>query len=127
MSTRQFRQIGRAQRRGVQAQDAHTALPRHRHLRRHGLAGRHGSAQRVGNLREAHDLPDGTLDGRGVQVARNLYDDARAMLLVSRDGPGVSNCLEGLFSRGLTFDDISIKEPNLEDLFLKLTGRELRN
>lgn len=54
-------------------------------------------------------------------------DDDRAMLLVSRDGPGVSHSLEGLFSRGLTFDDISIKEPNLEDLFLKLTGRELRN
>ena len=54
-------------------------------------------------------------------------DDGRAMLLVSREGPGVSNCLEGLFSRGLTFDDISIKEPNLEDLFLKMTGRELRN
>ena len=54
-------------------------------------------------------------------------DDDRAMLLVSRDGPGVSHSLEGLFSRGLTFDDITIKEPNLEDLFLKLTGRELRN
>ena len=54
-------------------------------------------------------------------------DDKRAMLLVTRDGPGVSHSLEGLFSRGLTFDDISIKEPNLEDLFLKLTGRELRN
>jgi hypothetical protein len=49
------------------------------------------------------------------------------MLLVARDGPGVSHSLEGLFSKGLTFDDITIKEPNLEDLFLKLTGRELRN
>ena len=54
-------------------------------------------------------------------------DDKRAMLLVARDGPGVSHSLEGLFSKGLTFDDITIKEPNLEDLFLKLTGRELRN
>jgi ABC-2 type transport system ATP-binding protein len=54
-------------------------------------------------------------------------DDNRAMLLVARDGPGVSHSLEGLFARGLTFDDITIKEPNLEDLFLKLTGRELRN
>jgi len=54
-------------------------------------------------------------------------DDKRAMLLVARDGPGVSHSLEGLFARGLTFDDITIKEPNLEDLFLKLTGRELRN
>jgi len=54
-------------------------------------------------------------------------DDNRAMLLVAREGPGVSHSLEGLFAGGLTFDDITIKEPNLEDLFLKLTGRELRN
>lgn len=54
-------------------------------------------------------------------------DDKRAMLLVARDGPGISHSLESLFSSGLKFDDISIKEPNLEDLFLKLTGRELRN
>jgi len=54
-------------------------------------------------------------------------DDRRAMLLVTRDGPGISHSLESLFSSGLKFDDISIKEPNLEDLFLKLTGRELRN
>lgn len=54
-------------------------------------------------------------------------DDRRAMLLVTREGPGVSRCLESLFDRGLTFDDITIKKPNLEDLFLKLTGRELRN
>ncbi len=51
----------------------------------------------------------------------------RGMLMVSRDGPGVSHSLEGLFMAGLTFDDITIKEPNLEDLFLKLTGRELRD
>ncbi len=51
----------------------------------------------------------------------------RGMLMVARDGQGVSHALEGLFQAGLTFDDISIKEPNLEDLFLKLTGRELRD
>ena len=54
-------------------------------------------------------------------------DDRRAMLLVSREGPGVSRCLERLFEQDLSFDDITIKKPNLEDLFLKLTGRELRN
>jgi len=53
--------------------------------------------------------------------------DGRGMLLVGRDGPGVSHALEGLFQAGLTFDDICIKEPNLEDLFLRLTGRELRD
>jgi len=53
--------------------------------------------------------------------------DGRGLLLVGRDGPGVSHTLEGLFQAGLTFDDITIKEPNLEDLFLRLTGRELRD
>ncbi len=53
--------------------------------------------------------------------------DGRGMLLVDRDGPGLGHTLEGLFQAGLTFDDITIKEPNLEDLFLRLTGRELRD
>lgn len=34
--------------------------------------------------------------------------------------------LEEFFKKGITIDDISIKEPNLESVFLKLTGRELR-
>jgi ABC-2 type transport system ATP-binding protein len=53
--------------------------------------------------------------------------DAKAMLLAPSDGNGISRALEGLFSAGLDFDDVNIKEPNLEDLFLKLTGRELRD
>ena len=53
--------------------------------------------------------------------------DGRAMLMVSRGGSGVSHALEALIAGGLTFEDIAIKEPNLEDLFLKLTGRELRD
>ncbi len=51
----------------------------------------------------------------------------RAMLSVRRDGAGVSRTLEALYARDLQLDDVSIKEPNLEDLFLKLTGRELRD
>ncbi len=34
--------------------------------------------------------------------------------------------LEAFFKAGLTIDDISIKQPNLESVFLKLTGKELR-
>jgi len=70
-------------------------------------------------LTEAVDGVDGLLP---IEI-----EDNRAMLLVTREGPGISHCLESLFSKGMTFDDITIKEPNLEDLFLKLTGRELRN
>jgi ABC-2 type transport system ATP-binding protein len=34
--------------------------------------------------------------------------------------------LEEFFKQGISIDDISIKQPNLESVFLKLTGRELR-
>ncbi len=34
--------------------------------------------------------------------------------------------LEEFFKQGLSIDDVSIKQPNLESVFLKLTGKELR-
>ena len=34
--------------------------------------------------------------------------------------------LEKFFKEGLQIDDITIKQPHLESVFLKLTGRELR-
>jgi ABC-2 type transport system ATP-binding protein len=34
--------------------------------------------------------------------------------------------LEDFFKEGLSIDDVSIKQPNLESVFLKLTGKELR-
>lgn len=34
--------------------------------------------------------------------------------------------LEAFFKAGLAVEDISIKKPNLESVFLKLTGKELR-
>ncbi len=34
--------------------------------------------------------------------------------------------LEEFFKQGIGIDDVSIKQPNLESVFLKLTGRELR-
>jgi ABC-2 type transport system ATP-binding protein len=53
--------------------------------------------------------------------------DGHAMLLVPRESRGVAPALEGLYGAGLHLDDVLIKEPNLEDLFLRLTGRELRD
>lgn len=34
--------------------------------------------------------------------------------------------LEEFFKQGIGIDDVAIKQPNLESVFLKLTGRELR-
>jgi ABC-2 type transport system ATP-binding protein len=54
-------------------------------------------------------------------------DDGRALLNVPRGRAGVGAALEILYASGLQLADVTIKEPNLEDLFLKLTGRELRD
>ena len=53
--------------------------------------------------------------------------DGRAMLLVARGSAGVGHALEALYRADLQIDGVTIKEPSLEDLFLKLTGRELRD
>ncbi len=41
----------------------------------------------------------------------------------SKKIPGL---MESFFNMGVSMDDISLKQPNLESVFLKLTGRELR-
>ena len=38
----------------------------------------------------------------------------------------ISTVLEAFFKQEITIDDVSIKQPNLESVFLKLTGKELR-
>ncbi len=53
--------------------------------------------------------------------------DGHAVLGISRGNSSVSRLLEALFSARLPIDDISIQQPSLESLFLKLTGRELRD
>jgi hypothetical protein len=35
--------------------------------------------------------------------------------------------LSGFFSSGLRVDTVAISEPNLQGVFLKLTGKELRD
>ncbi len=64
-------------------------------------------------------------DMEGLQPVE--ISDGRAMLLVPRGSRGVGAALESLYGAGLHLEDVLIKEPNLEDLFLKLTGRELRD
>ena len=54
-------------------------------------------------------------------------DDGRALLNVPRGRAGVGAALESLYGSGLQLSDVTVKEPNLQDLFLKLTGRELRD
>jgi ABC-2 type transport system ATP-binding protein len=53
--------------------------------------------------------------------------DERAMLGVAGGSAELGPALEALYGGGLTPTQVRIKEPNLEDLFIKLTGRELRD
>jgi ABC-2 type transport system ATP-binding protein len=47
-------------------------------------------------------------------------------VLVS-DSSAIGQLLERFFSAGINVGDVSIKEPSLESVFIKLTGRELRD
>ncbi len=51
--------------------------------------------------------------------------DGQAMLDVGTGGGGVSRILERVLAAGLGVEDVSIQEPSLQAVFLKLTGREL--
>ena len=45
----------------------------------------------------------------------------------ARDAAACSGLVRELFQAGLKIEDLRIQEPNLQSLFLKLTGRELRD
>jgi len=47
--------------------------------------------------------------------------------LSARDADACSSLVRDLFQSGLKIEDLRIHEPNLQSLFLKLTGRELRD
>jgi hypothetical protein len=42
-------------------------------------------------------------------------------------GKGAAGLLGALYAKGLAIDRVSIEPPSLNGLFLKLTGRELRD
>ncbi|MCU0638786.1 MAG: ATP-binding cassette domain-containing protein [Candidatus Krumholzibacteria bacterium] len=63
-------------------------------------------------------LPEGT------RIDRIADGTAR---LVVRDHGAVGSMLSGFFSSGLRVDTVAISEPNLQGVFLKLTGKELRD
>lgn len=60
---------------------------------------------------------------KGIDVI-TMKDGYLAISLdASKKVPGL---MESFFSSGISVNDISIKQPNLESVFLKLTGKELR-
>ena len=53
-------------------------------------------------------------------------DDGKAMLSVRGTG-SAPRLLQALLARDLSIEEISVREPSLEQVFIKLTGRELRD
>ncbi|MFQ5670636.1 MAG: ATP-binding cassette domain-containing protein [Acidobacteriota bacterium] len=66
-----------------------------------------------------------SLDGFDGVRAVSLADH-QAMLSVQGEG-GTARLLQGLLGRSLAIEQVAVREPSLEQVFLKLTGRELRD
>ena len=64
----------------------------------------------------------------GVAGARVMSSEAgRLVLAVGGPGSGAAGVLEAVYRGGMRVDGVSIQPPSLNSLFLKLTGRELRD
>ena len=61
----------------------------------------------------------------GVRVLQ--AGNGSAMLSVAAGGPGLLGVLPAVLASGLALDDVSIQRPNLQSVFISLTGRELRD
>jgi ABC-2 type transport system ATP-binding protein len=73
----------------------------------------------------ADELRDLIANDARVRIAS--LEDGRALLNVGAAREVAAEVLARVLSRGLGVDDVSIQEPSLQGVFLKLTGRELRD
>jgi ABC-2 type transport system ATP-binding protein len=64
-------------------------------------------------------------DVAGVRVLK--ADRGVAVLSVDADGPGLLAVLPKILAADLEVDDVSIQQPNLQSVFISLTGKELRD
>jgi ABC-2 type transport system ATP-binding protein len=60
-------------------------------------------------------------------VSLLAVSDRSASLNLLQDGYGIASLVGRLTKAGIELEDISIQKPTLENVFLKLTGRELRD
>ncbi|KPJ59512.1 MAG: hypothetical protein AMJ46_10875 [Latescibacteria bacterium DG_63] len=99
----------------------------------HGRILADGTLQELTDLVGEDDIVMITGDFTDQQVRPLLNDvkvehleDASLRVLVS-DSSAIGQLLGRFFSAGIHVGDVSIKEPSLESVFIKLTGRELRD
>ena len=67
-----------------------------------------------------------TLESRS-EIRLLSLEDRRAVLSVALSGPDVLRLLDMLLANIPTVDEISVRKPSLQSLFIKLTGREIRD
>ena len=88
------------------------------------LAGEAEVLRLAGRFREQHARERlGAIGGVRILQA----SDGMAVVSVSADGPGLLGILPEVLAGGLDLDDVSIQQPNLQSVFISLTGRELRD
>ena len=61
----------------------------------------------------------------GIRILK--ADDKLAILSVDADGPGLLTVLPKILAADLGVEDVSIQQPNLQSVFISLTGKELRD
>jgi len=81
-------------------------------------------------LRLSGQFEDGVARDRldaveGVRVLKT--DNGVAVLSVDADGPGLLAVLPKILEAELELEDVSIQQPNLQSVFITLTGKELRD
>jgi ABC-2 type transport system ATP-binding protein len=68
-----------------------------------------------------------TLLGDDPRVRMIAIEDGHAVMDVGRERGEAAALLGRIIGQGVALDDIAIQPPSLQSLFLKLTGRELRD
>ena len=78
---------------------------------------------------EAPDLPDGTMDAiAGLPFVRRISHDGTTIHLLCDNGPhNLANILGVLQQRAVVFGRVYSEPPTLNDVFLEITGKELRD
>jgi ABC-2 type transport system ATP-binding protein len=60
------------------------------------------------------------------QVARVSAQDGHVVLTVTNGESFIPRVFETAQSLGMEISSVAVRKPNLEDVFIKLTGREIR-
>jgi ABC-2 type transport system ATP-binding protein len=88
----------------------------------------HGGSDKVHLAADGADLDALVEACRRVEGVQEVRDIDGSIELTTPHGPAVLPALVGVASRqGVELTGVEVRSPNLEDVFLSLTGKELRD